>query len=176
MILVPSYMIQLTTVDIHLYKYKMTRINCVILLTSIIWLWFQTQLDDAKDAGLFEEKVTIDVCGGCVNDTKGLNDSCQCLCEKTDIFMNFDAASVYLYAFIVEYSLLVMECLLHIMLTMVDKTEHIPILPADVNITVVVIDWNLYLSHYTNIIMKRKIHLVTLVTVKMKYLCLRILK
>lgn len=110
--------------NLRLYKLTPTRFICVLIVINLIWLWLQTQLDDAVDSKLFDEKYPSEICGGCKGNKsvlEALNDACCCVCRQTPILMYFDKASVFLYSFIVEYCLLAIECVLHFMLTMVEK-------------------------------------------------------
>ena len=111
--------------ELCFYRFVYLRYMLLLVLVCVAWIWLDTQLTESLEGHVVEDAYSTGKykteCPPRKTNFSNYSNT-LCLCRATDTFQHVNKASDILYSFVIEYCLLVGECIMHMLFSMIDKT------------------------------------------------------
>ena len=106
--------------NVVFYRRWYLRFGIIVLLSSLLWIWFESQVTESKNIFHHTEEEKP-YCQNVTANGVHVNRTVLCVCKKTTSFEMYEDSSKYLCPLVTEYCLIVAECILDIFFHMKDS-------------------------------------------------------
>ena len=105
--------------NVVFYRRWYLRFGITVLLSSLMWIWFESQVTESKE--IFNPTEESPFCVNMTTEDDHSNRTLLCLCKDTTSFQVYEESSNYLFPLVTEYCLIVAECILDMFFHMKDS-------------------------------------------------------